>query len=442
MHERELELVEARVRQSLGTLDAIDVPGLAAVTRRRPALRGRATRTVSALGATAAVLIFALIVGAQLSTWRATLSQPSAGPGITAGQIATDERYGLLVGLPGDAITLVDELGRQLMPTFVGLSLHEARTSPDGRYIALWLATGTPTGSGFELRILDGVSRSLGDPLFVTPERFARSNEGLVWASDSSAVALATTLDPVANSAGDIRVNLRTIDRSGNVRTIATYTAFSLQPLGWDRGKKAILARAAPGQSGAVKYLRFADDGGASVAERTVSDTPLIANDAATFVAAMASCPPPGPCRSFTIHDAETYAVVAQIDLAASAPLTRPNANWAILFRPRSSDVIVYFSRTANPTRPGVFGIELYPNAGRGARRDLGDLTVDARADGTVIAPNAFIRADGSATLYVHATDVAGGQWEGDLIDLVGRAHVQITTSGAPIATVLLDSKL
>lgn len=438
MHEREVDLLEARVRRSLGTLDAIDVPGLVALMTRRAPLRSRAARTATALGATATVLVLAVIVGAQLNTWRAAVSRPNDSTGTigVAGQIATDERYGLLVRLPGDAITLVDELGRQVMPTFSGLSLFEARTSPNGRYIALWLATGTPTGSGFELRILDGVSRSLGPTLFATPERYARSNEGLVWASDSSAVALATTADPVANSAGDIRVNLRTIDLAGNVRTIATYTAFSLQPLGWDRDKKTILARAAPDQSGAHKYLRFADSGG-PIAERSVPDTPLIANDAATFVAALASCPPPGPCRSFTIHDAETYSVVAQIDLAASAPLTRPNANWAILFRPRSSDVIVYFSRTGNATR-GVFGIEMYANAGRGARRDLGDLTVDARADGTVFTPNAFIRADGSATFYVYPTGLTGGEWKGDLIDLVGRARAQVTTPGAPITTVLL----
>lgn len=432
MHEREVDLLETRIRRSLGSLDAIDVPALAALTTRRARLRSRAARTATTLGATTAVLVLALIVGAQLNTWRAAVSRPNDTPGTLggAGQIAADERYGLLVRLPGEAVTLVDERGRQLVTAFSGL--FEARTSPDGRFIALWLST----GSGFELRILDGASRSLGPPLFATTERYSRSNEGLVWASDSSAVALTTTADPVANSAGDIRVNLRTIDRSGNVRAIATYTAFSLQPLGWDRDKKTILARAAQDQSGAHKYLRFADSGG-PIVERPVGDTPLIANDAATFVAALASCPPPGPCRKFTIHDAETYSVVAQIDLEAVAPLTRPNANWAILFRPRSADVVVYFSRTRTPTG-GVFGIELYPNAGRGARRDLGDLTVDARADGTVVAPNAFIRADGSATFYVYPPGLNTGEWKGDLIDLVGRARAQITTPGFPVATVLL----
>jgi hypothetical protein len=439
VREREAELLEGRVRRTLGTLDTIDVPGLDALATRRAPVRGRrAMRNVRAFGATAAVLVLALIVGAQLNTWRAALSRPNdnpAAPGV-AGQIAADDRYGLLVRLPGDAITLVDEIGRQLMPAFTGLV--EARTSPNGRYIALWLST----GSGFELRILDGVSRALGPTLFATAERYARSNEGLVWASDSSAVLVTTTGDPVANSVGegDIRVNLRTIDRTGgNVRVIATYTAFVLQPLGWDRGKNTILARVSA-KSGQSKYLRFIDGGTPSVVERSVTDMPLIANDDATFIAALASCPPPGPCRTFTIHDAETYAVVAQIDLERFAPLTRPNANWAILFRPRSSDVIVYFSRTTNAPR-GVFGIEMYANAGRGARRDLGDLTVAARADGTIVAPNAFIRADGSATFYV-STGLTSTEWRGDLIDLVGRARTTVETPGAPIATVLLDSRL
>jgi hypothetical protein len=180
--------------------------------------------------------------------------------------------------------------------------------------------------------------------------------------------------------------------------------------------------------------------GSPSVVERTVTDMPLIANDAATYVASYASCPPPGPCRIFTIHDAETYAVVAQIDLAASSPLTRPNANWAILFRPRSSDVIVYFSRSLNPTR-STFGIELYPNAGRGGRRDLGDVSVDP-VNGTLYQPNAFIRADGSAAFYLHLNDVALGEQIGDLIALPGGAHTPVRVFGSPRATVLIDPKL
>jgi hypothetical protein len=435
--EREVDVLERRVRRSLATLNGIEVPRLSALRTPRAPVRSRAWRVATAFAATAAAVVLALTIGAQLNTLRAALSRPSdgSGPPGLAGSIAADGRYGLLVRSPSGGTTLVDELGRPLVPAFDGLI--EARTSPNGRYIALWLST----GSGFEVRILDGVARSLGTPLFTTTERYARSNEGLVWASDSSAVAIATTADPTANSAGEIRVTLRTIDHAGNVRAIATYTAFSLQPLGWDRAKHEILARAGPESSGPTKYLRFADAGNGSVAERSVTDMPLIANDAATFVAALASCPRAGPCRTFTIHDAETYAVVAQIDLEASAPLTRPNANWAILFRPRSSDVIVYFSRTANPTRPGVFGIEMYLDAGRGARRNLGDLAVEA-ADGVVIAPNAYFRADGSAVFYVHSIGLSPGEWKGDLIDLAGRARIPVTTPGAPITTVLLDPNL
>jgi hypothetical protein len=436
MHEGEVDLLEGRVRRSLGTLDQIPVPGLAAITTRRAPVRSRVTRTAGAFGATAAVLVLALVVGAQLNTWRAALSGATAGPGLpgAAAQVTPDDRYGLLVGWPGDATTLVDEQGNQLVAPFFGV--REARTSPDGRYIGLWLST----INGYEVRILDGVNRTLGPTLFATTEQYARSNEGLVWASDSSAVVIATTADPVANSAGAIRVNLRAIDRGGTVASIATYSAFALQPLGWDRAKNTILARATSDSSGPSKYLRFVGGGSPSVVERTVTDMPLIANDAATYVASYASCPPPGPCRIFTIHDAETYAVVAQIDLAASSPLTRPNANWAILFRPRSSDVIVYFSRSVNPTR-STFGIELYPNAGRGGRRDLGDVSVDP-VNGTHYQPNAFIRADGSAAFYLHLNDVALGEQIGDLIALPGGAHTPVRVFGSPRATVLIDPKL
>ena len=315
MHERDVEL-EARVCRSFGTLDTIDVPALTALTTRQAQTQGsRTVRMATALGAATAVLVLALIVGAQLNTvarGAVPAERRHQGRLASPGEIATDQRYGMLVQLPGGAVTLVDEGGRQLLPVLPAFSgLTEAKTSPDGRYVALWLST----GSGFELRILDGVSRSLEPALFATTERYARSNEGWSGHGDSSAVLLTTTSDPTANSAGDIRVNLRTIDRAGNVRVIATYTAFVLQPLGWDRAKNTILARATPGSGGPSKYLRFVDGGTSSVVERSVTDMPLIANDDANFAAALASCPSPGPCRTFTIHDAETYAVVAQIDL-------------------------------------------------------------------------------------------------------------------------------
>jgi hypothetical protein len=437
MQEREVELLEGRVRRSLGSLDQIAVPGLEAVRTRRPPSHGRAMGVVGTFGATALVLVLALVVGAQINTWRGALSGPSAGPGQqgVAGRLAPDDRYGLLVAWPGDATTLVDEHGTEIVPPFFGV--RQAKTSPNGRYVALWLTT----PSGYDVRILDGVTRSLGPMLFATTEQYARSNEGLIWASDSSAVLIATTADPIANSAGDIRVTLRAIDLGGNVRVVGRYTAFTFVPLGWDRGKSTILARAAPDQNGTNRYLRFADDGSGRVVERSVADMPIASNDAGTFVASHPTCPGPGPCRSFTIHDAETYAVVGQIDLPPlGSPLTQPSANWAILFRPRSADVIVYFSRTGTTSR-GVFGIELYENAGRGPRRDLGDVAVDA-ASGIVFSPNAFIRADGSATLYVHATDLKGGEWRGDLIAIPGGAHTPITTGGTPRAAVLLDPKL
>src|SRR5439155_14689269 len=185
--------------------------------------------------------------------------------------------------------------------------------------------------------------------------------------------------------------NLRAIDRStGTVRSLVTYSAFTFEPLGWDRAKGTVLARAVTTASGAIQYLHVADDGRGVTSTQNVDDMPVVANDAATYVASFPTCIPV-PCRRFIIHEASTYSVVAQIDLGSRGdPLTTTSANWAVLFRPRSSDVLLYFSRTG---KKGVYGIEFYPGAVRGPRRDLGDLTVAPRSAGTLTRPNAYLRA-------------------------------------------------
>jgi hypothetical protein len=197
-----------------------------------------------------------------------------------------------------------------------------------------------------------------------------------------------------------------------------------------------VLARAVTTASGWIQYLHVADDGRGVTSTQNVDDMPLIANDAATYVASFPTCIP-SPCRRFIIHEASTYSVVAQIDLGSRGdPLTNTSANWAVLFRPRSSDVLVYFSRTG---KKGVFGIELYPDGGRGARRDLGDLTVAPRSDGTITSPNAYFRADGSAVFYLDPNDPSGKSWSGDVIDLATGRHLP-ASAGLIRATVLVDA--
>lgn len=428
---------EARLRRALSSLDEVAVTPLAAIRARHAGRARLPWRAAGALAAAALVMVVALALGDRLNAWR--IERTASGPTASAGAPALDSRYGFLVQLPGatdpgngtsSGIALVDESGTQLMPAFDGLV--QAKTSPDGRYIAL-LRSGQ---RGLELSILDGVNRSLGAILFTTTERFTRVNEPMVWASDSSAIVLSTTADDTARSAGDIQANVRAIDRAGGaVRLLLTYRTFTFQPLGWDRAKGAVLARAVTAESGGkTLFLRVSDDGKALTSAQEVDDTPVVANDAATYVASFPTCTP-GPCRRFVIHDAATYAVVAQIDLASrGAPLTTTSANWAVLFRPRSSDVLVYFS---HPTKKDTFGIALHPDAGRGARRDLGELTVAARSDGTITSPNGYFRADGSAVFYVHPVDPVGGRWSGALIDVATAARAPVTVAAIRAAVVV-----
>ena len=435
LDDREVEILEGRVRRSLATLDRVTVPTLSSIERRRPIAASPLMRGAAILATAALMIVVGLAIGDRLNALHADRAAserrapavPSVGYGFfEALPSATDPGNGTAAG-----VALIDELGRQLMPAVDGLI--QAKTSPDGRYVALWLSG----PQGFELRVLDGVNRSLGPAIFSTTERFTRVNETMVWASDSSAVLVSTTADDTANSAGTIRANLRAIDRStGSVRPLLSYSAFTFEPLGWDRAKGTVLARAVTTASGGIQYLHVADDGRGVTSTQNVDDMPVIANDAATYVASVPACIP-GPCHRFVIHEASTYSVVAQIDLGSrGGPLTTTSANWAVLFRPRSSDVLVYFSRTG---KKGVFGIELYPDGGRGARRDLGDLTVAPRSDGTITSPNAYFRADGSAVFYLDPNDPSGKSWSGYVIDLATGTHLP-ASAGFVRATVLVDA--
>ena len=434
LDDREVEILEGRVRRSLATLDRVTVPALSSIQRRRPIAASPLMRGVAILATAAVTIMVGLAIGDRLNALRGDRAAsertapavPSVGYGFfEAMPSATDPGNGTTSG-----VALFDELGRQLMPAVDGLI--QAKTSPDGRYVAVWLSG----PQGFELRVLDGINRSLGPTIFSTTERFTRVNEAMVWASDSSAVLVSTTADDTANTAGILRANLRAIDRStGTVRSLVTYSAFTFEPLGWDRAKGTALARAVTTANGGIQYLHVADDGRGVTSTQNVDDMPVVANDAATYVASFPTCIPV-PCRRFIIHEASTYSVVAQIDLGSRGdPLTTTSANWAVLFRPRSSDVLVYFSRTG---KKGVFGIEFYPDAGRGPRRDLGDLTVAPRSDGTITSPNAYFRADGSAVFYLDPNDPSGKSWYGDVIDLATGRHLP-ASAGLIRATVLVD---
>src|SRR5438309_382062 len=75
----------------------------------------------------------------------------------------------------------------------------------------------------------------------------------------------------------------------------------------------------------------------------------------------------------------------------------------------------------------------------RGARRDLGDLTVAPRSDGTITSPNAYFRADGSAVFYLDPNDPSGKSWSGYVIDLATGTHLP-ASAGFVRATVLVDA--
>ena len=429
----DVDPIEDRTRRSLVSLDGLAVPALGAIQVRTP--RRQRFGAVGALASALVVVTAALLVGDALSAWRTDRAAASAGPTAVAPAGVTmkpDPRYGVLVRRPDKTLALVDELGKVLltMPD----SIDQAKTSPNGRYIALW----TRTGAGAELRILDGVTRTIGAPLFTTAERFARQNEGLVWASDSSAVLVATTADDTAGSGSPLDVNLRAVTLNGDVRRVATYHTWVFAPLAWDRSANVISAvsfeRFQP--TAGTKLLRFKDDGSGNVDSQVASDSPMAADDAGRFVISSVSCPGVPTCRKFAVHDVATYGAVAQIELP---PLLVDSGYWGVRFLPRSSDILTDFSRNVS-AGSGRFGLEVYGDAGRAARRDLGD-TVITSIKSQIVFPNAFPRADGSAVLYVHTKNDGTGDWDGEIVDVASAAHGPIAMQ-QPVATILLDPAL
>src|SRR5205807_4969902 len=172
LDDREVEILEGRVRRSLATLDRVTVPTLSSIERRRPIAASPLMRGAAFLATAAVMIVVGLAVGDRLNALRGDRAAsertapavPSVGYGFfEAMPSATDPGNGTTSG-----VALFDELGRQLMPAVDGLI--QAKTSPDGRYVALWLSS----PQGFELRILDGINRSLGPAIFSTTERFTR----------------------------------------------------------------------------------------------------------------------------------------------------------------------------------------------------------------------------------------------------------------------------
>jgi hypothetical protein len=437
--DRELTSVEDGLRASLGTLGDVPVPPLGPIrVRERARLPGRIAGAIAAV----AVLVIALALGERLNAWRldrAAATPPAASLGVS-GSIAPDARYGWLVRPDGkSSLALVNELGVQLLGSIGDVT--EAVTSPSGRYVALWTS-----GAKNELRILDGPSQKISAPLFSTGEVYARTSQSLIWASDGTAIVIATTADPVGSSSGPIAIGLRTVSLSGEVRDIATYNGFSLAPLGWDRAGGSITVKARPASTGRAHVIRFSESG-TLLSDREVADEPLVADQSGKYIAS-ADCQSQFPCRDFVIHDAASYAGVSFIKLtqsvgyvpAGSSPTPGGGSSVvSILFRPRSNDVLVATSHTSAPAG-GTSALRLFPDAGRGGTRDLGvaSLTPIARE---VFLAQAYTRADGSAVLFVHPTSTqVGRDWTGDLVGM-GGARAPITI-GQPVASVVLDSTL
>ena len=137
LDDREVEILEGRLRRSLATLDRVTVPALSSIERRQPGAASPLARGAAMLATAAVLIVVGLAIGDRLNALRADRAAsertapavPSVGYGFfEAMPSATDPGNGTTSG-----VALFDELGRQLMPAVDGLI--QAKTSPDGTVV-------------------------------------------------------------------------------------------------------------------------------------------------------------------------------------------------------------------------------------------------------------------------------------------------------------------
>lgn len=407
--------------------DALDVPWVP-LRRSRP----KANR-VTVFASLAAVLVLAVIAGGALGARRQS-AVGTPGPGAAPPQV--DARYGWLAFADADRagdLRLYDETGAARSAAIAVAG--GAVVSPNGRYVAVWSEPGR--GASSTLRFVDAASGTIGPVVFATDEvlsgKALAGNGAIAWASDSSAVVLATTpfvrLRPVDES---VHHTIRTVDLSGAVRVLGASDAPSVDPVGWDRVADRVAFKVgvnAPGKNG---YWVFQPNGPALGPALTVDDVPIGTDSASRYVVsyrACAGCPP-----TFVVHDFVTYDIVKEIPVAAAGA----SGDWSAQFRPGSSDLIV---RTDTGVRTDMtFKVTLYPDAGRGTPRVIDTLHIEDPA-GVVSAPVFQVRADGSALFFgIRNHD---GTAIGHLIDLATGATTNLAQRpviAQAIASVVISS--
>jgi hypothetical protein len=330
-------------------------------------------------------------------------------------------------------VILVDETGQTLSDPIEGVSVAVA--SPNGRVVALWGVS--PQGLS-QLRLLDTVLRPIlvGDPVFTTTDHLI--DRGMVWANDSSAVAVATTpyTRTRENQSTPVPIAVRTIDRrSTSVNVVTNRNLMDLQLLGWNRERMTIaLSVRLPDPIRATSPMQYAtldELGRGALNVMSTSDTPVTADWSGRYVASVGPCTSGPGCRAVIVHDLVSYQPLSESALPQ-------RGGWGVAFRPRSTDLLVQLEK-ASDMNGITFALELWPDLGRGQKRQLAAVTVQW-SGGSIADPGMLLRADGSAAslLLRRASD---GMWYGDLVQVatLSRAHISIPQ---PLAAVVVDGKL
>ena len=384
--------------------------------------------TAGAIRRTALLTLLAVAI----ASCTAVPAQVDSAGASSAPSLGLDGRYGWLVATrpgPGSSVILVDETGQTLSDPIDGVSA--AVSSPNSRVVALWVTS--PQGVS-ELRFLDTVLRPVvvGAPVFTTTDRLVE--RGMVWANDSSAVAIATTSLARTGESGSVRITIRTIDRRTASANVVISTNLALALLGWNRERHTIALTVQRPDSlrpvGPAQYATLDELGRGDLNVMSTSDTPVTADWSGRYVASVGPCTSGPGCRAVIVHDLMSYQPLSESALPQ-------RGGWGVTFRPRSSDLLIQLER-ASDMNGITFALELWPDLGHGQKRELAAVTVQW-SGGSIADPGMLLRADGSAaSLLRRASD---GTWSGDLVQIATLGHAPISIR-QPLAAVVVDGKL
>lgn len=290
MDDRDKDLTHLFVRD----LDEIALPkrGAWRPQARKERVMSRTSRYLLNTAAVAAVLVLALVVGYQLQQRQEVAGPPAsaspsasttpgssqstapatATPGAsTAPSSVYNDDFGFVVFSQVSGAAIRTESGTPRPATFAA-SPAAVAVSPDGKLVAYWTSSTTPS----QLRLFTTLGNATEQTLLTLPA--GTRGGGIAWASDGAALLYSTDTGSFGINGGTNSATLDTFELAGpplRHATIGTQANAGMlyRPIAWDRSAN-LAAAGLTGEGGSmVSYVTVRTDQSNAVAQLTDTRT-------------------------------------------------------------------------------------------------------------------------------------------------------------------------